>query len=65
MAVLQIIGWCLGLVIYLVGGFVCGRICAEIVHDKNDDMNEVMWFFAGFFFNILAVFATLVVRKKN
>lgn len=65
MLVIQIISWCLCILIYLIGGYVCGRICAEVIHDKNEDMNEVMWFWLGFLFNVVAVFATLVVKKKN
>ena len=65
MEVLHILSWCLGLVVYILGGFVCGRICVDIVRDKNSEMNEVVWFFAGFLFNVIAVFMTLVVRKED
>ncbi len=62
---LTIISFCLGIIIYVFGGYVCGRICVDIIRDKNKDMNEVMWFWAGFFFNVLAVFMTFAVRKKD
>ena len=62
---LTIVLWCLALVIYICGGLVCGRICVEIIREKNSDMNEVLWFWAGFLFNVLAVFMTLCVKKRD
>lgn len=61
----QIILFCISVIIYLFGGYVCGRICVDIVRDKNKEMNEVMWFWAGFIFNVVAVFMTLTVKDKN
>lgn len=63
--VLTIISFCIGLVVYLAGGFVCGRICVDIIRDKNSRMNEVMWFWAGFLFNVVAIFATFAVKNRN
>ena len=55
----------LGLIIYIVGGVVCGMICVENVRRKKCGANEVVWFWAGFFFNMIAVFATLTVKGDN
>ena len=63
--VLPIIIFCLSIIVYLLGGFVCGRICVDVIRDKNKQMNEVMWFWAGFLFNVVAVFMTLAVSKKD
>ncbi len=60
-----VIGLVLGLFVYIAGGIVCGRICVEIIRDKNSKMNEVIWFWAGFFFNVIAVFMTLCVKKED
>lgn len=65
MLAFQIVLTCLVLIVYLAGGFVCGRICVEIIRDKNPKMNEVMWFWAGFLFNVAAVFMTFAVRKDK
>lgn len=55
----------LGLLIYFIGGVFCGRICVENVRRKNCGANEVNWFWAGFFFNMIAVFATLTVKGND
>lgn len=55
----------LGLIVYIVGGIICGRICADNVRRKNCGANEVDWFWAGFFFNMIAVFATLTVKRND
>lgn len=65
MLVIEIISLVLGLVIYICGGLVCGRICIELVRSKNEDLNEVMWFWAGFLFNVIAVFMTLAVKDTK
>lgn len=62
---LRIIAAALALVIYIAGGFVCGMISAEIIEKKNTDYNKSYWFWAGFLFNVLAVFMTLCVKEKK
>lgn len=62
---LVIIKFVLAIIIYLAGGFVCGNICAEIIDKKNPDYNKVMWFWAGFLFNVIAVFMTLCIKEKK
>ncbi len=65
MLALSIVLVCIGFVIYLVGGFVCGRLCTEIIRNKKTEANEVLWFWAGFLFNVVAVFMTLAVKPNN
>ena len=65
MYVLSIILICLSVVIYFCAGIVCGMICVEIMRKKNTDMNEVLWFWAGFLLNFIAVFMTFAVKEKN
>ncbi len=65
MLAINIILLCLSLIIYVAGGLVCGMICIQIVRSKNVDANEVVWFWAGFLFNVIAVFMTLAVKDKN
>lgn len=65
MLALYIVLACIGFVIYICGGFVCGMICAEIIKNKHTDANEVLWFWAGFLFNVIAVFMTLCVKSEN
>ena len=65
MLALYIILLCLGFIIYICGGLVCGRICVEIIRNKNEDANEVVWFWAGFLFHVLAVFMTLCVKNTK
>lgn len=65
MLAISIICFCLGLIIYVAGGIVCGRICVEIIREKNPSMNEILWFWAGFFFNVIAVFMTLCIKKRG
>ena len=63
--VLSIIIFCLSIIVYLLGGFVCGRICVDIIRDKNKQMNEVMWFWVGFMFSWAGILLTLVVKEKK
>ncbi len=65
MLALYIVLLCLAFIIYIAGGLVCGRICVEIVRDKNADANEIVWFWAGFLFNVIAVFMTFAVKDKK
>ena len=65
MLALNIVLWCIAFVIDVLGGYVCGRICVEIVRSKKSESNEVLWFWAGFLFNVIAVFMTLCVGKKE
>lgn len=65
MLALSIISFCLCLIIYILAGFVCGKICADIIRFKNTDHSEVVWFWAGFLLNFIAVFMTLVVKEKK
>ena len=46
-------------------GVLCGRICVEIVRDKNSAMNEVLWFWFGFVFTSFAVLLTFVVKDRK
>lgn len=46
-------------------GVLCGRICVELIRDRNDNMNEVLWFWLGFVFNIVAILLTLVVKNRK
>jgi len=64
MLTLQIIAFCLGLIVYVLGGLVCGRICVEIVREKNAEMSEVLWFWLGCLFNVFAIVLTLIVKNK-
>ncbi len=65
MLALQIIGFILGIIIYVCSGIVCGRICVEVVRKKDVGANEVVWFWAGFLLNFIAVFMTLVLKKDG
>lgn len=62
---LSIVLTCIAFVIYLLGGIVCGRICTEIIRNKKTEANEVLWFWAGFLFNVIAVFMTLAVKQND
>jgi len=65
MSALGIISLVLGIIIYLITGIICGRICVEIVRSKNSEMNEVLWFWAGFFTGVVGVFMTLTVKDTR
>ena len=62
---LSIVLTCIAFVIYLLGGIVCGRICTEIIRNKKTEANEVLWFWAGFLFNVVAVFMTLADKPND
>lgn len=51
--------------IYVCVGLVCGRICVELVREKNEDMSEILWFWLGFLANVIGVVLTLIVQKKK
>lgn len=53
------------LTIIVAVGYVCGRITCELVHKKDPELNEVMWFWLGFIFTWLGVLLTLVVKKEE
>ena len=53
------------LALELAIGFVCGRVTCELIHHKNPQLNEVMWFWFGFIFWWIAVLLALVVKKEN
>ena len=44
---------------------IFGRICAEIIKDKNPNMNEVLWFWAGVALTFITVLLTLCVKSKD
>ncbi len=55
----------LGVALYIVEGIVCGKISSELVHSKNPELNEVLWFWLGFLFSWIAIILTLVVKEKK
>lgn len=64
------LGWgivCVILIIaaYVAAGFVSGRICVQIIREKNPDMSEVLWFWLGFITNVIAIVLTLIVKEKK
>lgn len=65
MVALTIIICLIALGIVVGVGILCGRICVEIIRDKNPDMNEVLWFWFGFVFTAFGVLLTIVVKNKN
>ena len=65
MLALSIISFILGIIIYICAGIVCGRICVEIVRKKEVGANEVVWFWAGFLLNFIAVFMTFALKKND
>ncbi len=65
MLAISIIQFCLFIIIYVLGGIVCGNICVELIREKNPRMSDFLWFWAGFFFNVIAVFMTLCVKKSD
>ncbi len=54
-----------GFALIVLEGFICGKITSELVHKKDDELNEVLWFWLGFFISWLAILLTLVVKKKE
>ena len=65
MLVIMIIAFCLSIIIYVAAGIVCGNICAEIIRAKNKDHSELVWFWAGFLLNFIAVFMTHMVKENK
>ena len=55
----------IALAIVVAVGILCGRICTEIIRDKNSAMNEVLWFWFGFVFTWIAVLLTIVVKNTK
>ncbi len=55
----------LGVALIVVEGIVCGKITAELVHKKDGDINEVLWFWLGFMMSWVAILLTLVVKKND
>ena len=53
------------LAITVAVGILCGRICVELIRDRNDNMNEVLWFWLGFVFNVIGILLTLVVKNRK
>ncbi len=54
-----------GVALIIVEGIICGKITSELVHKKDKDINEVMWFWFGFIMTWAAILLTLVVKKNN
>lgn len=46
-------------------GCITGRICVQIVRDKNSEMNEVLWFWFGFLLSFIAILCTLAVPDRR
>lgn len=65
MVVLYVFLALISLAIFVAVGILCGRICVELIRDRNDNMNEVLWFWLGFAFNIWAIILTLVVKNRK
>lgn len=65
MLVFTIVMTVLSLVLWFVGGLVCGRIAEEIVKKKNPDYTAGYWFWLGLFLNFIAIILTLVVKEKK
>ena len=60
-----IIGLILSVAIYVFAGIICGRICANIVNQKNKKSNQVDWFWLGFLFCFVGILLTLVLKDDN
>ena len=54
-----------GVALVIAEGYVCGRICADLVHRKDPELNEVMWFWLGFIFSWVALLFTLIVKNRT
>jgi hypothetical protein len=55
----------LGVAFFVLEGYVCGRVATELVHKKDNEINEVMWFWVGFMFSWAGILLTLVVKEKK
>ena len=61
-----IITWSiLGVIFILLEGYICGRVCVDIIQRKDEDSNAVLWFWLGFIFSWVAILLTLVVKDRN
>lgn len=65
MLALSIISFILAIVVWIVAGFVCSRMCVEIIRGKNLGYNEFLWFWFGFFFTFIAVIIATVTKKNE
>ncbi len=65
MLAIQIVSMVLGFIVWVLAGLVCGKICVQIIREKNPDACEVAWFWAGFLLNFIAVFMTFAVKDKK
>ena len=65
MVVLYVFLCLIALAIIVCSGIICGRICAEIVHNKSSKTNQVLWFWFGFLFTYVAVLCTLAVKDER
>lgn len=65
MLAIKIICLVLGIIIYVAGGIVSGRICADIIRFKSKNQSEVLWFWLGCLFNIFAIVVTLVIKEDK
>ena len=54
----------LAIALYICTGLVCGRVCVEIIREKNEDMSEVLWFWLCFLTGVIGVILTLIVKEK-
>ena len=55
----------LGTALILLEGYVCGRVCADLVQRKDDEVDSTMWFWFGFIFSWIALLFTLLVKDRN
>ena len=63
MVVLLIFMLLIAIAVYAAVGYLCGRICADIIRFKNKNQSEVLWFWLGFVFTWLAILLTVVVKE--
>ncbi len=54
---------CLALIV--LEGIICGKITCELVHKKDADINEVLWFWLGFIMSWVGILLTLVVKPAD
>ncbi len=64
LALVIIIG-VIDLALIVVEGIICGKITAELVHKKDSDINEVLWFWLGFMFSWVAILLSLTVKQTS
>ncbi len=55
----------IGIVIYGAISYVCGRVTCELVHKKDKEINEVMWFWIGVIFWWAGILLTLIVKEAK